>query len=82
MVPAPVSPLVSQEEPGAGLTVPGAVGVPGQAALGAAVAVELAPLQAQLDHAQRAGHEQLLLQTPQEASIISEDQKPVYKGSG
>lgn len=55
------SPLAAGEEPGAGLSVPGAVGVPGQAALSAAPAVELTPVEAQLDDAELTGHVELLL---------------------
>lgn len=54
-------PLAGGEEPGAGLAVPGAVGVSGQAALGTVGPVQLAPLEAQLGHAHLAGHVQLLL---------------------
>lgn len=59
-------PLVAGEEPGAGLSVPGAVGVPGQAAVGAVSAIQLAALQRHLGYAHLAGHKQLLLHTTEE----------------
>lgn len=54
-------PLAGGEVSGAGLSVPGAVGVPGQTALSTVVSVELTPLQPQLDHAELTGHVQLFL---------------------
>lgn len=46
----------------AGVSVPGAVGVPGQAALGAHLAVQLALVQAQLGDALPGAHKQPLLE--------------------
>lgn len=74
-------PLVAGEESGAGLSVPGAVGVPGQAAVGTVSSVQLAALQRHLGYAHLAGHKQLLLHTTEEEkkkmkSVTITDMKP------
>ena len=55
------APLAAGQEAGAGEPVPGAVGVPGQAALGAGLPVGLTAVQLHLGHAQRRAHVQRLL---------------------
>lgn len=55
------SPLLGEQVWGAGLAVPGAVGIPGQAAVGAGFAVELAAVQGELEQPVGAAHKQLLL---------------------
>jgi len=59
--PGGCSPLLSEQVRGAGPPVPGAVGVPGQAAVGAGFAVELAAVQGELEQPVGAAHKQLLL---------------------
>lgn len=60
------SPLLGGGVAGAGLAVPGAVGVSGQAAVGAGLAVDVAAVQRQLGQSHRRRHVQLLLQVRKE----------------
>ena len=57
----PSLPLAAGEEPGAGLSIQGAVGVSGQTTLSTVRPVQLTPLEPQLGHAELAGNVQLLL---------------------
>lgn len=61
VLPLPLGVHSGRVEPGAGETVPGAVRVPGQTAVGALGAVEVALVQSDLGHAHFRAHVQLLL---------------------
>lgn len=55
------SPLPRGVEPGAGVAVPGTVGVPSQAAVGTGCAIDVAAMQGQLGNPLVGAHIQLLL---------------------
>lgn len=81
-------PLVAREELRAGLAVPGAVGIPGQATAGAVGTIQFTALQCHLGHAHLTGHKQLLLHIAEEEkkefnnfppSIVVENDGSDYK---
>lgn len=51
-----VSPLLNQRVGAASLAIPGAVGVPAQAAVGAGLAIELTAMQGELDQPMGIAH--------------------------
>lgn len=65
----PYSPLPGGVEPGAGVAVPGTVGVPGQAAVRAGRAVDAAAVQGHLRDALAGAHVQLLLEEGQRMCV-------------